>query len=348
MAKIDLIGQRFGKLVVLKENGRDHGAVSWECLCDCGKTITTSSWRLRGGSTKSCGCYNKERTHETRFKDISGQRFGRLVVISPVGKSPNREFLWNVKCDCGTEKVLSGSVLRSGITISCGCYLKDEHRSRHESLTGKKFGRLLVKEIDPESKPSRIKYFCNCDCGNTVSVRADALRGGTTQSCGCYAIERSIEKRTTHGLSGTKLYSRIQARKQMHYREGLDVGWTPEMEFALREFQKFCSVCGITEEEHQIKYNAALQTDHVLPAIRGNGLIPGNAVLLCASCNPRKSDKLLKDLPLDWQASIIWNAIQFKNYWEGLQENKVEEILPTQEQLDVELKEWTELLNGPN
>ena len=34
--KIDLTGQRFGKLVVVKDVGRENSNVLWECLCDCG------------------------------------------------------------------------------------------------------------------------------------------------------------------------------------------------------------------------------------------------------------------------------------------------------------------------
>lgn len=54
--KLDLAGQRFGKLVVIKEtNERRSSFVVWECLCDCGKTINVPSGYLRIGDTKTCG-----------------------------------------------------------------------------------------------------------------------------------------------------------------------------------------------------------------------------------------------------------------------------------------------------
>ena len=37
--KIDLTGQRFGKLVVIRDVGRKNGHVLWECLCDCGEPL---------------------------------------------------------------------------------------------------------------------------------------------------------------------------------------------------------------------------------------------------------------------------------------------------------------------
>ena len=60
--KIDLNKQKFGRLTVIKEAGRDkHRFVLWECLCDCGNICIVTGRRLRSGHTKSCGCLNKER-----------------------------------------------------------------------------------------------------------------------------------------------------------------------------------------------------------------------------------------------------------------------------------------------
>ena len=56
----------------------------------------------------------------TSYKDIAGQRFGRLVAIRKSGTEQKRA-MWLCKCDCGTEKIVSGKGLRSGHTTSCGC-----------------------------------------------------------------------------------------------------------------------------------------------------------------------------------------------------------------------------------
>jgi DNA-binding protein Fis len=63
--KIDLVGQRFGRLVVVSEDGRDsQGKVLFKCLCDCGNYITTRAYSLRNGSCRSCGCRRKEVSSE--------------------------------------------------------------------------------------------------------------------------------------------------------------------------------------------------------------------------------------------------------------------------------------------
>jgi hypothetical protein len=61
--------------------------------------------------------------------DISGQRFGRLVAIRPAEKRDHRYF-WLCRCDCGNEHIASGSKLRSGNTVSCGCGKRDGHLRR--------------------------------------------------------------------------------------------------------------------------------------------------------------------------------------------------------------------------
>jgi len=73
--KADLNNERFGRLVVLAEMGRDkHGSVMWECLCDCGNLVGRTTARLRSGHVRSCGCLQKEaalnnvRLHHARVK----------------------------------------------------------------------------------------------------------------------------------------------------------------------------------------------------------------------------------------------------------------------------------------
>ena len=74
-AKKDLTGQPFGRLVVIREYGRDkHGKVLWLCRClgkngnDCGKEVVVTSGNLRRGHTKSCGCLSRERLSERNTK----------------------------------------------------------------------------------------------------------------------------------------------------------------------------------------------------------------------------------------------------------------------------------------
>ena len=75
-SKIDLTGQRFGRLVAIKAVGKDKGKhILWECRCDCGKTTNVSTTKLTLGRTKSCGCWREERTK------THGKRDTRLYSI---------------------------------------------------------------------------------------------------------------------------------------------------------------------------------------------------------------------------------------------------------------------------
>lgn len=62
MKKIDLTGQRFGRLVVIREAGRAKDRqIMWLCRCDCGGEVIVRSVYLRRGDTRSCGCLCRER-----------------------------------------------------------------------------------------------------------------------------------------------------------------------------------------------------------------------------------------------------------------------------------------------
>lgn len=130
--KIDLTGQRFGSLLVIKQapniitpNKRSH--VAWECQCDCGNKIIVRSDCLRNGHTISCGCRKKEvllSAGHNRIIDLVGQRFGYLTVIESTSqRSSKGEVKWKCQCDCGNIIYVTSSNLRreKGGTISCGC-----------------------------------------------------------------------------------------------------------------------------------------------------------------------------------------------------------------------------------
>ena len=55
------------------------------------------------------------------FKDLTGQRFGRLVVMECAGRNPWGNALWFCKCDCGSQKIVASQLLLDGRTQSCGC-----------------------------------------------------------------------------------------------------------------------------------------------------------------------------------------------------------------------------------
>lgn len=63
----------------------------------------------------------ERRTRLARYKDETGNRYGRLTVLRPYGNAGTNGKAWLCRCDCGMEVAVPGSRLRSGITRSCGC-----------------------------------------------------------------------------------------------------------------------------------------------------------------------------------------------------------------------------------
>lgn len=65
-----------------------------------------------------------------RFKDITGQRFGKLIALSFEGVKNRRRALWLCQCDCGKQKIITGECLKrtKDPTKSCGCLrMNDKH-----------------------------------------------------------------------------------------------------------------------------------------------------------------------------------------------------------------------------
>lgn len=60
MKKLDLIGQRYGRLTVMSEASKSGIHIQWNCLCDCGTYTIADTRSLRSGEKKSCGCLQRE------------------------------------------------------------------------------------------------------------------------------------------------------------------------------------------------------------------------------------------------------------------------------------------------
>ena len=56
-----------------------------------------------------------------KFIDLTGQKFGRLMVIECAGRDKRGRAIWKCKCDCGNEAIKGSDRLIRGITQSCGC-----------------------------------------------------------------------------------------------------------------------------------------------------------------------------------------------------------------------------------
>jgi hypothetical protein len=157
-----------------------------------------------------------------RLIDLTGRKFGRLMVISCASdRSPYR---WRCRCDCGAERVVYGMNLKQGKTTSCGCTRVKGRtgrtlNGRMADLTGHRYGRWTVLAYTGEhTKRHNAKWLCRCDCGTERIVSNKSLRSGERKSCGCLQRERAAAQ-FTHGESrrGTTT-PEYRLFKNMHQR----------------------------------------------------------------------------------------------------------------------------------
>ena len=116
---LDLTGKHFGKLRVLRQDGMLNKRAAWLCACECGTEKTIASTSLVTGASKSCGCAHTDANRKRLFKNLAGQRFGRLTANTPV--FGERRVKWSCLCECGENTLVLTSKLTAGITSSCGC-----------------------------------------------------------------------------------------------------------------------------------------------------------------------------------------------------------------------------------
>lgn len=249
-----MLGQRFGRLVVVGRQPNDPWRGSrWDCVCDCGNSCIVAGKYLRSTQMASCGCYASEMRRASQGKDLSGQRFGRLVVLGVSDKPRAKHTFWNCLCDCGTVVAVLGASLANGNTQSCGCYNKERISETHSiNLLGQRFGRLLVVSRGTKDAHGNILWNCLCDCGVNYVVSGASLRRGATQSCGCYKRERASEVHSganSHLWKGGLTSLADQIRKSLPYKQ-----WCCEI---LRQQQYTCQYSG--------KVGCSLHVHHIKP-----------------------------------------------------------------------------------
>ncbi len=119
-------------------------------------------------------------------ENLLGRKFGRLTVIAESEKRGKHPY-WLTRCDCGKEKEISATHLKSGKIRSCGCLQKETRLENGKNrkldiFTNQKFGYLTVVER-ARNRDSHAYYLCVCNCGNEIEIRASVLKKQI--SCGC-------------------------------------------------------------------------------------------------------------------------------------------------------------------
>jgi len=85
MKKLNLVGQKYNRLTVLKESKPINGRTTWECKCDCGNIKIIKTEELRSNGTKSCGCLNDDK-RSVRAENM----YSKNVKYEPIEASARR------------------------------------------------------------------------------------------------------------------------------------------------------------------------------------------------------------------------------------------------------------------
>jgi hypothetical protein len=109
-------------------------------------------------------------------KNITGQRFGRLVAVEFL-ETKNYRAIWLCECDCGEYKKASSNRLLDGRCKSCGCL-------NRKDVKGEIFNALTAIAFK-ESKKGKSYWIFQCVCGNKCSKPLYEVTIGKTKSCGC-------------------------------------------------------------------------------------------------------------------------------------------------------------------
>lgn len=245
----DITWQRFGSLVAIEYTGKSDSSRSaiWRCSCDCGNEVEVSGTSLRGGITKSCGCFSfKPRKHQPEV----GVVYGHLTYVSEAPRivRPSKSVrAGNFRCVCGKEVIKEIQSVLIGNTTSCGCM---KGKGGIIDLTNKKFERLTAVRRTEEMVSGGYLWECVCDCGNTRTASTAALNSGAARSCGCLRADTN----RTHGMTGTPTYSSYQAMlnragngKYGEWYEDVSIcpNWDPEQGGS---FENFLSDMGVRPE----------------------------------------------------------------------------------------------------
>ena len=112
------------------DNIGDNGA-NWNCVCGCGKSFIANGRYLRRGGIRSCGCIGNRNVIDMTgwVMKEHGVPDSRLTVLRRANVKLSGRIAWECLCECGRKFITIGKDIKSGHTLSCGCYCRDKNSS---------------------------------------------------------------------------------------------------------------------------------------------------------------------------------------------------------------------------
>jgi hypothetical protein len=166
MKKIEMIGKKFGKLIVTKELGKNkNGHIRYLCQCDCGNSCEVFGTHLRQNKIVSCKCNNK-------FDGVSGDMWYKIIKSGIKRRTKRSNLEVNITKEYVNQLFFeqNGKCKLSGIDISLPITWRDRTYSasldRIDSNLGYVVGNVqwvhkhinVMKNVFPEEM---FLYLCN-------------------------------------------------------------------------------------------------------------------------------------------------------------------------------------------
>jgi hypothetical protein len=120
------------------------------------------------------------------IKDLTGQRFGRLIALENVGFTKNRNAIWKCICDCGKTKDIVSGNLKAGTTTSCGCFRLEVSGTYNRLPDGESAFNILY---DAYKKKAFERNYC-------FELTKDQFRELTKGNCYYCGVEPKQKKKT--------------------------------------------------------------------------------------------------------------------------------------------------------
>lgn len=148
-----------------------------------------------------------------KFIDETGKTYGFLYVLERGENDNQNKPKWKCKClKCNKNIIeLNGYRLRKGLSTQCKeCAYKEKEEKRHkelyEKILNKTFGHLYVIKRDENSGGAGhdVKWICQCDCGNIISVSTYILNTRGQKTCGdpnCLYRNKVLSESKTEDLT---------------------------------------------------------------------------------------------------------------------------------------------------
>lgn len=231
-------------------------------------------------------------------KDITGQRFGRLVAIEPVDVRVSRSVAWRFACDCGEEKVTTRTAVAYDGIKSCGCLRSERSRERVPKMAAARLFKKPCAACSAEYLGQRRTVLCKqcrvIDRCQKISAAAREAREAVGVIA-CAACQREFAPRNARArYCCADCKNRVEWAKRNALRKGLTYidGVNPVDPYVLLSRDKWrCQECGIkTPRRLRGSHDPrAPEVDHIIPLSKGGEHSYRNTQCLCRACNLKKS-----------------------------------------------------------